>query len=151
MNPDMMLNQLAPLREPPPIGLWPLALGWWLLFVLATIAIVALAVWLVKRRRQRLYRTLALVALDELRTQQAGSDRINRLLKATALRAYPSDQVAALHGASWLHFLGSTCRKLETDAFVELEQRYESNPSAGSEALYVAAERWIRLHEVRHA
>ena len=29
MNPEMMLSQLAPLREPTPIGWWPLAPGWW--------------------------------------------------------------------------------------------------------------------------
>ena len=87
MNPEMMLAQLAPLREPPPIGWWPLAPGWWVLIVVAAIAMTALAVWLTKRHRQRRYRRIALVALSELRAQRAGSDAINRLLKAAAQQA----------------------------------------------------------------
>ncbi|MEK9623730.1 MAG: DUF4381 domain-containing protein [Halieaceae bacterium] len=151
MNPEMMLAQLAPLREPPPIGWWPLAPGWWVLTVVAVIAMTALAVWLTKRHRQRRYRRIALVALSELRAQRAGSDAINRLLKAAALQAYPSDRVAALHGPSWLQFLASTCQKLETNDLAELEQRYQRAPSIGSDTLYAAAEQWIRGHEVRHA
>ena len=74
MNPEMMLSQLAP-REPPPIRWWPLAPGWWVLIVVAAIAITALAVWLTKRHRQRRYRRM-LVALSELRAQQAGRMRL---------------------------------------------------------------------------
>ena len=151
MNPEMMLSQLAPLREPPPISWWPLAPGWWVLIVLAVIAITALTAWLTKRHRQRHYRRVALLALSELRLQQAGGDAINRLLKAAALQAYPPDQIAALHGPSWLQFLASTCQKLEASDLAELEQRYQRDPSASSDALYAAAEQWIRGHEVRHA
>ena len=97
MNPDMMLSQLAPLREPPAVGWWPMAPGWWLLITLIVVALTALVLWLRQRHRQRRYRQLALAALSELKAQQATSDAINRLLKAAALRAYPQDRVAALH------------------------------------------------------
>ena len=151
MNPEMMLGQLAPLREPPAIGWWPLAPGWWLLIALTVVTMTALALWLTKRHRQRRYRHLALAALSELKTQRAPSAAINRLLKTAALKAYPQDQVAALHGASWLQFLSNTCKKLEADAFAELEQPYQRDPAESSDALFLAAEQWIRGHEVQHA
>lgn len=151
MNPDIMLSQLAPLREPPAIGWWPLAPGWWLFIALVAIGMTALVLWLNKRHRQRRYRHLALAALSQLKAQQATSDAINRLLKAAALQAYPADQVAALHGSSWLQFLCSTCKKLEPGAFAELEQPYQRDPATGSEALFFAAEQWVRGHKVQHA
>lgn len=151
MNPDMMLSQLAPLREPPAVGWWPMAPGWWLLITLIVVALTALALWLRQRHRQRRYRQLALAALSELKAQQATSDAINRLLKAAALRAYPEDRVAALHGASWLQFLSSTCKTLDPEAFAELAETYQRDPAASSSALFLAAEQWIRAHEVQHA
>ena len=42
MNPEMMLSQLAPLREPAAIGWWPLAPGWWILLVTTLLALTAM-------------------------------------------------------------------------------------------------------------
>ena len=97
MNPEMMLSQLAPLREPTPIGWWPLALGWWGIAIVLMIAFVVLWVWVRKRRNRRFYRRLALAELASLRAQRASAASVNRLLKAAALRAFPSEKVAALH------------------------------------------------------
>ena len=123
MNPEMMLSQLAPLREPAPIGWWPLAPGWWGIAIILMVALAVLWIWVKKRRNRHFYRRLALAELASLRAQQASAASVNRLLKAAALRAFPSEQVAALHGETWLSFLRQRCAGLpgEVDAPVFLE------------------------------
>ena len=151
MNPEMMLSQLAPLREPAAIGWWPLALGWWIVVALSVALLTGLVLWLRKRRLRTAYRRIALATLDELRSREAGQDELNWLLKAAALKAYPHEQVAGLHGTSWQQFLASSCPKVASGAFAELDTLYQREPSPVSGHLFEAAENWIRQHEVTHA
>ena len=50
MNPEMMLSQLAPLREPMAISWWPLAPGWWIVVALCIAMLTGWVIWLRKRR-----------------------------------------------------------------------------------------------------
>ena len=151
MNPEMMLSQLAPLREPAAISWWPLAPGWWMVLALSLALLTGLGLWLRERRLRTAYRRIALAALDELRSRDAGRDELNWLLKAAALRAYPHEQVSRLHGAAWQQFLVSSCPKVASDAFAELDTLYQREPAPASGLLFEAAENWIRQHEVTHA
>ena len=151
MNPEMMLSQLAPLREPAPIGWWPLAPGWWGIAIILMVALAVLWIWVKKRRNRHFYRRLALAELASLRAQQASAASVNRLLKAAALRAFPSEQVAALHGETWLSFLRQRCAGLPPEAFNALETRYQKHPIDVTDALFDAAEHWIKCHEADHA
>lgn len=147
----MMLAQLAPLREPLAVDWWPLAPGWWALLSLAVTVLIALAIWYRQRRQKNRYRRLALVELAHLREQQAKRDELNWLLKAAALRAFPQERIAALHGQSWLAFLTSTCSGISPSAFDELNELYQRERAPISDTLFDAAEHWIRRHEADHA
>ena len=147
----MMLAQLAPLREPLAVGWWPLAPGWWALLSLAVAVLIALAMWYRRRRQKNRYRRLALLELAHLREQRAKRDQLNRLLKAAALRAFPQERIASLHGQSWLAFLVSTCKGISPSAFDELNQLYQREQATVSETLFDAAEHLIRRHEADHA
>ncbi len=151
MNPEMMLSQLAPLREPAPIGWWPLAPGWWGIAIILMVALAVLWIWVKKRRNRHFYRRLALAELASLRAQRASAASVNRLLKAVALRAFPSEQVAALHGETWLSFLRQRCAGLPPEAFNALETRYQKHPINVTDALFDAAEHWIKRHEADYA
>ena len=151
MNPEMMLSQLAPLREPAAIGWWPLAPGWWIVVALSVALLTGLVLWLRKRRLRTAYRRIALATLDEFRSRETGQDELNWLLKAAALKAYPHEQVAGLHGTAWQQFLASSCPKVASDAFAELDTLYQREPSPITSHLFDAAEQWIRQHEVTHA
>ena len=151
MNPEMMLSQLAPLREPMAISWWPLAPGWWVVLALSLALLIGLSLRLRKRRLKTAYRRIALAALDELRSREARQDELNWLLKATALRAYPHERIAGLHGAQWQQFLASSCPKVASGAFAELDNLYQREPSPVSSQLFDTAEHWIRQHEVAHA
>lgn len=151
MNPEMMLPQLAPLREPMAISWWPPAPGWWVVLALSLALLVGFSLWLRERRLRTAYRRIALAALDELRSREARQNELNWLLKAAALRAYPHERIARLHGAQWQQFLASSCPKVASGAFAELDNLYQREPSPVSSQLFDAAEHWIRQHKVAHA
>lgn len=150
------LAQLRDIHLPPPVAWWPPAPGWWLLAALALIAAIALITWLVRRHRRRRYRRLALVEARRLyaswqrqRDDGAYLQALNRLLKQTALAAYPRRQVAALDGIDWLVFLDRGLRRpcFDDPALQPLASPYRARVEAlSAERLQQAAEHWIRRH-----
>lgn len=152
---DVGLDRLRDIHLPPPVGWWPPAPGWWLL---ALLAIAAIAGWLYARRRaaKRYYRRAALrQAGEDFRRWQhdadaaAYADRCQRLLKETALTAYPREAVAALSGDAWLQFLD---RQLRRPTFTQppldrLAHHYRADTAPPDPAqLHAATVRWIRRH-----
>ena len=151
MNPDMMMAQLAPLRAPESIGSWPLAPGWWIILASAIVGVFLIGRWLRRRYRRAQYRRTALSQLRLLRAAEVSTTDINQLLKAAALRAFPAEQVAALHGQRWQDFLLKTCKNLPTDGLADLDLLYAAHPPAATEPLLLMAEYWVRRHEVSDA
>lgn len=150
------LENLRDIHLPAPIGWWPPAPGWWILAALVLVGAVALSVWLTRRARRRRYRKLALLQLhalhkiwQEQRDDIAFAQAINRLLKQTALAAFPAANIAALNGADWLDWLD---RQLRKPRFTEPDVRplatlYKREPEPlAPEALRHAAQYWIRSH-----
>ncbi|HEY3699007.1 MAG TPA: DUF4381 domain-containing protein [Spongiibacteraceae bacterium] len=150
------LEQLRDIHLPAPVSWWPPAPGWWLLAIIIVIGTVALALWLTRRSHQRRYRKSALQQLRSLyqswqqqRDDIAFAQATNRLLKQTALAAFPAADVAALSGADWLDFLD---RKLRRPRFTEPDVRalatlYLREPQTiAAEPLHAAAQHWIRSH-----
>ena len=86
-----------------------------------------------------------------LRAAEVSTTDINQLLKAAALRAFPAEQVAALHGQDWQDFLLKTCKNLPTDGFADLDLLYAAHPPAATEPLLLMSEYWVRRHEVSDA
>ena len=159
MNPQDPLAQLHPLREPELIGWWPLAPGWWFLLALLFIACTALAYWLRHRYRQRAYRRQAERQLRALlASYQDNGDavvftaEINKLLKATALSAFPQRGVAAASGEKWRTLLNETLPDASPGnnfgpEFDELSYR-PGPPALEPERLHKLALAWIRHHKV---
>ena len=100
-----LLDLLEPVPEPPPVPWTPQTAGWiWL--GLAILFAVFLAVrWLVRRYRKNAYRR---EALRELKTVSDNAAEISKLIRRSALVAFPREEVAALHGQAWLSFLADT-------------------------------------------
>ena len=159
MNPQDPLAQLHPLREPELIGWWPLAPGWWFLLTLLFIACAALAYWFWRRYRQRAYRRQAERQLSALlASYQNNGDavvftaEINKLLKATALSAFPQRSVAAASGEQWRNLLNDTLPNAAPGdtfgpEFDELSYR-PGPPALAPENLHKLALAWIRHHRV---
>ena len=115
MTPADTAIGLAGLRDyhlPEPVGWWPPAPGWWLLFGLSLV-LGGLLVWRGLRRRRRA--AAARQAERELARLRAALDGqgdpatfvrgLSRLLRRYALARFPGQRAAALTGEDWLRFL----------------------------------------------
>ena len=150
MNPEELLQQLAPLRAPTPIAWWPPAIGWWLL-IAAIVGLIALGVffWLRHRRTQR-YRRQALKVLEQLIEQRENNAAtLNRLLKTIAMYEFSSPQVAALSGSQWLDFLSRHCPALTTKQLAPLGDSYRPDAEQVDNVLTDIVKCWIKQHEVK--
>ena len=107
---NYMLHGIEEIQLPEPVSWWPQTLGWKLL-ALAAAAWACYEIYRAAQRwRRNRYRRYALAELAQLEQRAGGRYQqvlaaLPELLKATALHAYPRDQIAALSGDHWLAFL----------------------------------------------
>ncbi len=153
MNPAPML-ELRDIHGAPAPGFWPPAPGWWVVGLLALIALVALG-WLLHRyyRRWR-RRRLAFQGLTDLSHafENAGDvtplvAELSILLRRVALTRFPRHQVAGLSGAEWLNFLDRTGGKGE---FAQGAGKilaygpYRPQVETDRESLLALVKRWLK-------
>ncbi|MCH1447011.1 MAG: DUF4381 domain-containing protein [Luminiphilus sp.] len=151
MNPEDLIQQLAPLRTPDPIGFWPLAPVWWVVIGLLVIALSFLCFQLLKRYQRDSYRREALKWLSELQEANSDVQALSGALKATALNAYEATSVASLSDESWPNFLRESCSKLSGDALDVLSRVHAPNPGVVSALDWRDAALWVKYHEVPRA
>lgn len=109
------LNSLKDLHLGPPVGVRPLAYGWY--FVIAGIAIL-LALTIIslrnyfKNRRPKREALKQLQALEQTYKADPNPNKIayqlTILLKRVCFAYYPRTQIASLHSEKWQVFLGNT-------------------------------------------
>lgn len=124
-----------PLRDihlPAPIGLWPLAPGWWALIFLG-LGVLLLGGFLVLRKRRMTPEKAALLALDQLMADERlplaeKSRGISMLLKQLALTTHARARVAALSGPAWIDWLDQ--RQSQGPLSAELRALLEETPYA---------------------
>lgn len=114
------LAQLRGIHLPDPVGLWPLAPGWWMLAGLLLAVAIGSALWL--RRRRHSVARRALHELDLLARTPASEDvqtlatAISALLRRVALLRFGRARVAPLHGRAWQDFLTETAPRRRRNA-----------------------------------
>jgi len=163
MEAEDPLSELADIHLPDAVHFWPPAPGWWVLAVLAVIALV-----LVYRRqlaRVFLRRRLG-SALRELDTAyqafQSSSDRnaaglqllqtFNAVLKRVALLHYAAPELPSLSGRAWLRFLDAQMQSADFTAGVGqvlADGTYRPVFNADAEALHALCRRWVE-HSYLH-
>lgn len=111
-----LLSQLRDIHYPPPISIWPLAIGWYVVFALLVLLfLLAGYLWYRYIKRHRL-KKIVLMRLEKLQTMQQNADiaeELSMLLKRAALAIYPRRDVAGLFGEPWLQFLDKTAMTTE--------------------------------------
>lgn len=148
------LDQLRPNHLPDPVGLWPPAIGWWVLTAIVITLLALLAIYIYRRWKKNRYRTIALHQASKVffeyqahQSPHCFARDCNELLKRVALHAYPEDDVAGLNGEYWCQFLaetGSTPEFLNNSAFNN--DRYNPKASLHAEDIYTLTRRWIKKH-----
>lgn len=160
--PNPGLQGLHEILLPDPVSRLPQTAGWYVLFGVVLLGLLAWAYAGLRRFRADRYRRLALAELGGLEREFAASRDRSRvlpqiavLLKRTALSAYARTDVAGLSGESWLAFLDRTagCRvfsegpgRLFGEIAYVTAARIEQIPEEGIADLFRFARGWIRKH-----
>jgi hypothetical protein len=146
------LDRLADIVTLPPVSWWPPAPAWYVVagavLVLASAAVIAQ--W--QRRRANAYRVTALAELKRVGREPDALMRIAEILKRTALAAAPRQQVAALSGGRWVHWLNATGNGVvfsETAKTLLAGHVYGAGQPDKKQitALAKTARAWIRKHQ----
>ena len=157
------LSQLADIHLPEPIGFWPPAPGWWVLFVLLCLGSYfwgrrAYAAWRLRRSCAFAIRELD-ASLQAYRQGSAGLNgeqldshrlnyvsEVNAVLRRVALKQFPEQALAGLGGQDWIAFLRThgNASLLDENLAVTLSQgRFARHWEVDEQALYAMAHQWI--------
>lgn len=137
MDPNASLANLRDIAVPEPPPFWPPAFGVWVLVIVVSVAVIALAIIVRRRWQDNAYRRAGLSLLK----QSQNVRDVNIVLKRVALAVFPRSEVASLYGDEWTAFLDGNCRQT---TFARLD-----TPDAEAEAsheLQSLARTWIRRH-----
>ncbi|MDJ0787593.1 MAG: DUF4381 domain-containing protein [Myxococcota bacterium] len=144
------LKELAP---PDPVSWLPQAPGWWVVLALVLVGLVWLGLWQRRRLAREQYRREALARLAALESE--GVAELPRVLRATALTAYPREEVASLRGLAWVSWLNRNGGRFEeADAALLDGLPYDAALAAGlapetSRRLLAGGRAFVRRHRAR--
>lgn len=138
---EALLSQLRDI-EIPVVSNTP-ALGWWLLMLLL-VALVLVCLFLLKRRKARLWQRQATQQLQAIR-ESVGREpsidilsRCSQLARQVVLAVDQREQVAQLHGDAWLEKLDDICARPEFSQGIGqllLDQPYQKQPAVAKQDL----------------
>lgn len=160
MDSQELLNQLADIRLPGEIGLWPPALGWWILLAILLVALYGVLTAYLKRRALQYSLNAALGELsssfDNWRSAARESktnatleyvNTSNTILRRVALaNATHKESIASLTGEAWIAFIRSEgdSRMLSEEIALALSQgRFQQSLNIDTEALHSFCASWI--------
>jgi len=162
MDSEDLLNQLADIHLPEPVGFWPPAPGWWILAVVLLIAAGLAWRWYARERARREIVGHALAELDRCYQRYTAADgdsetaderrlryvnEVNSVLRRVALVHFPGANVASLGGREWVDFIreNGDSSRLDDELAVALSYgRFQTRCDVNTEALYDLGQAWIR-------
>jgi hypothetical protein len=156
-----LLKDLRDIHLPDPIGLWPLAIGWYFLIALLLVLAILLIVHLIRRSRRLQSRRYMLQRLEELRERYAKdadaaavAAELSALLRRASLVSFPRREVAGLQGEQWLNFLdetGATREFTQGIGRVLLSAPYQPHAQFEANALLDLATRWVSRNVIKRS
>lgn len=119
-----LASELKDIHLPDPIGIFPLAPGWWIVLIIF-ILFLTVALFAVYRHYQNdLQKRKAISLLNTYQKDYQTNTNltktctlISELLKRVALIYFPRDHVAALTGKAWIDFLNQTSKGIDFTPF----------------------------------
>ncbi len=163
MNPDP-LAELRALALPETIGVWPMAIGWWVLLGIIIMLLLICVYYVPKYALGRRWKKQAKLELHKLRSlQKEGIEHNEQLLAASsklfrrvALHIDSRGDVAALSGQAWLEKLDQLSHSTE---FTQgpgqvladvVWKKPEENVFVQLPSLFDLLERFIKHGKVQH-
>ncbi len=157
------LSQLADIHLPEPVGFWPPAPGWWILFFILCAALYFVGKRLYADWRQRRICSFAIRELDKCLAHYRSAssaaaveehdtiklnfvNELNSVLRRVALKHFPGEVLASLSGPEWVEFLRShgDASLLDESLASTLNQgRFAKHWDVDDEKLYRMAHQWI--------
>ncbi|MFV7783951.1 DUF4381 domain-containing protein [Shewanella marisflavi] len=145
--PQSDLAAMQDIITPDPIGLWPLAYGYYLLALLLLLVVCGLVIYLKRRRKHLAAKREALKLLSQLEPSDPQLPHsINALLKRSAMSYLPREQVASLQEAAWYDWLKKQVPGIDPNLAALLEKRFQSAELSADEAsqLLAGAQAWLQ-------
>jgi len=136
---QVSIDQLKDIALPPEPGLWPLAIGWWILIAVSLI-IVFFAVRKIASHIKRW--SIKRIALKNL-ALCTSCDDINQLLKQVAIH-YCGASVSAFNGQAWTDFLSLNVDDISKTALIDIHQAlYSANHAQHFDQFKPIANQWL--------
>jgi len=157
MNEDgaQLLEQLRDIHSAGQPGWWPPAPGWWVLALVALLALAQLLRVLLNRLAVRRRRRAWLHELEALNwhTDPSGHPHeflagLNRLFRAVAVKAFPGTACARLQGEPWVDWISALLpEQLDSSSLSALVSGpYEPAPRFDAVRLNELARTWVKLY-----
>jgi len=152
---NYILGDFVEVVSPASVSWFPQTTGWICLGALLGGLFLYRGGKRLRRWHHNRYRREAIDRLVHTTEQSFSIVELNKLLKLTALSAFPREQVAQLSGEEWVRFLNRQC---ESPPFapalgkIIAKGAYRQSPltDATREELEAAALSWIRDHKSPH-
>lgn len=150
---SILEQQLRDVQTPEAVSWWPLAIGWWGLIALLSIALILIARALYQRHTRNLYRKTAAKELDyhftnwqEQQLNSAYLQAANSILKRTY--SHFSDDAISLSGEQWLtHLAAHSKTDFSIATQVALAQQlYQENPESDIGSIHSELKTWLIIH-----
>jgi hypothetical protein len=147
------LEKLHDIHLPPPILMWPLEIGWILLFIIILIMLMYLFfIWYKKNKKKRFIK-FSLAKLNHLQKLTVKNPEniniaaeISTLLRRTALHYFRREDIAGLSGSAWLDFLnrsGHTTHFDEEIGQLLTDAPYRKHDKTDLGPLFALCKHWL--------
>ena len=154
MDPSTLLSQLKDIHAPEPISAWPLAIGWWLVIILAIVCVASLSYLLLRKRLKSTWKRQAIKSFKQLSSnylQEPSTDNllaINRLLKQAFSSAKNNRDYMHLCESDWAEALKTIQHKdssilHEQEISILSKDIYERQTSKLDSAAFERISHWI--------
>lgn len=157
---EALINQLHDIQTPNPIGVWPPAIGWWIITAGSLSLLFSAIYFLTAKYIKNRYRKTALVKLSLITDSEVSPanflTQINGLLKQVFFTAYPHhrNQVSSSVGKDWYQQLLQqvpASYSTYSPAFTTWANAQYSPDSEYDKAELISfAEMWIKQHSSKY-
>lgn len=152
-NEDALLSQLTDIHLPESISFWPIAWGWWVLFLLLVLLIFGSFVWIFRYKKRNRYRKQALAAFDQLEltaiSESLALNQLAGLIKRTLSASKKEKAYIALStNSAFSEILRQTMTEEEVELLTQGRYKRQVTQAVTVDVLAKSVRHWIKHHKL---